>query len=89
MTSKLNKTITKDLDEIKSIKTNILEVEDNAIMIMVAGWVRRVYFDLSFKELEAYRDIKNYYKGKLITINYIGDFSDAHTVKLLPVKTFK
>ena len=74
-------------DEIKTIELQSLEVEDNAIMIMVNGWVRRVYFDLSWKDKEKWIENYKHYKGRNFTINYIGDFNDAHTVKLLPIKS--
>ena len=75
-----------EIDEVKSIDVTAVEVEDNAIMIMVGGWVRRVYFDLSWSDKEKW--LKNYkhYKGRNFTINYVWSFNDAHTVKLLPIK---
>lgn len=75
-----------EIDEIKSIEVNAIDVEDNAIMIMVGDWVRRVYFDLSWKDKEKWQENYKHYKGRNFIINYIGDFNNAHTVKLLPIK---
>ena len=76
-----------EVDEIKTIELQSLDTEENAIMIMVSGWVRRVYFDLSWKDKEIWKYNYKHYKGRNFTINYIGDFNDAHTVKLLPIKS--
>lgn len=75
-----------EIEDIKIYKTKIYNVEDKALLITIGGVPKRVYFDLSFKDLEYYKDNKDSYKNKLLTIYYIGDLSDLKKVKILPVK---
>ena len=76
-----------DLDEIKMFKIKINYVEDNSIVVNLSGYSKRIYFDLPFNELDYIRSNKNQYKGKIVTIYYIGNISDPFTVKILPIKS--
>lgn len=73
-------------EEIKKHKVKINYVENNAIIFTLAGYSKRVYFDLPFKELEYLRDNKNSYKNKILNIYYIGNILDVFSVKILPLK---
>ena len=80
-----NKKIEKE-EEIKTTKVKINKVEDNAFVVRVGGHFKRVYFDLTFKELDYLRNNKNAYIGKMLTVLYMGDIDDAFNVKIIRVK---
>ena len=73
-------------EELKKHISKIMTVENNAVIISIAGYAKRVYFDFNFKDLEYYREHKNAYINKMLTIWYIGDITNAFTVKILPIK---
>lgn len=89
--SKLNKeekTIEKEeAYDIKKYKVRIYNVEDNCVLANVGSTPKRIYFDLTFKDLEYYREHKNSYKNKILNIYYIGNLSDIKNVKILPIKS--
>lgn len=73
--------------KIKKVKLKALEVEDNSIIVSVNGWRKRAYFDLDKKTLTNIRKNKKNFKGKVITIEYIGELKDIKTVKFNPLKS--
>ena len=75
------------MEEIKRYKLKILYVENNALVVNLFGWSKRVYFDLPFSQLDYIRCNKNRYKGKLVDIAYMGDISKPFEVKILPLKS--
>jgi NAD/NADP transhydrogenase alpha subunit len=78
----------KEKDEkINMFKVKINYVEDNAIVTTVAGYAKRIYFDLTFKDLEYIKENKKAYENKMLTIYYIGDILDAFNTKILPIKS--
>lgn len=86
---KLDKTIKLKEEQIKKHKVKINYVEDNAIVFTLAGYSKRIYFDLPFKELEYLKDNKKAYRNKILNIYYTGDISDAFNVCILPLKNIE
>lgn len=80
------KNLDKEFTDMKKCKLKILYVEDNALVVDLLGWSKRVYFDLPFSQLEYIRSNKNNYKGKLVEVVYVGDLKDAFKVKILRLK---
>ena len=78
-----------EVDEIKKHKVKIYNVEDVAFLANFGGIPKRIYFDLSFKDLEYVRANKNSYKNKFLTVYYTGNIADMSTVKILPVKNLE
>jgi hypothetical protein len=74
-------------EKINMFKVRISYVEDNAIVATVAGYAKRIYFDLTFKDLQYLKDNKKAYENKMLTIYYIGDVLDAFNTKILPIKS--
>jgi len=74
------------IEEIKTFKTQIFEIEDNSIIIGIDGWRIRYYFDLDAKILYEIKNNKDNYKGRMIELQYIGDLNDVFTLKRLPIK---
>lgn len=64
------------VDELKEIELEILEVESEALIVNVDGWRMRVYFEKSYKHSSL----------KKVLVKYIGDISDAHSVKFEKLK---
>jgi len=96
-TSRGNRAKTKPVDEIvpkeieeeikiKKYKVKIRKVEDNAIIVNIAGYSKRVYFDLTFNDLDYLRKNKKAFTNRIVDIYYIGDISDAFKVTILPLK---
>ena len=79
--------ILKEINEIKTFNARIIDVDENNVIIMVEGWRMGVYFDLSFDELEKYKSNKDAFKGRNVDINYIGELSNPHSLKFLPIKS--
>ncbi len=73
-------------EKINMFKVRISYVEDNAIVATVAGYAKRIYFDLTFKDLQYLKDNKKAYENKMLTIYYIGEVLDAFNTKILPIK---
>ena len=73
-------------EQIKKHKIKINYVEDSAVVVTLAGYSKRIYFDLPFKELEYLRENKNAYRNKVLDIYYIGNIADAFNVTILPLK---
>ena len=76
-------------EKIKKYKVKINYVEDNAIVFTLAGYSKRIYFDLPFKQLEYLRDNKKSYINKILNIYYTGDISNAFGVSILPLKNIE
>jgi hypothetical protein len=76
-------------EEIKKYKAKIYNVEDKAVLVNFLNTPKRIYFDLTFKELEYYKENKNSYKNKTLNIYYIGDITDKKTIKILPIKSLE
>ena len=76
-------------EKIKKHKVKINYVEDNAVVITLAGYSKRIYFDLPFRELEYLKDNKNAYRNKILNIYYTGDISNVFKVCILPLKSLK
>ena len=70
-------------------KIKINYVEDSSIVVTLGGYSKRIYFDLPFSQLEYIREYRSQYKGKMLTIYYIGNILDPFTVKILPVKSIE
>jgi len=66
-------------EEIKKVSLNILKVEENAIMVNIDGWRRRIYFEDGF-------DASILHKNKDIEIQYKGDITDPFKVEFLKLK---
>lgn len=79
--------VVKEIESIKTHRVRINYVEDNAIVINLSGWAKRVYFDLSFGELDYIRCNKKKYNNKLLKLLYIGDINKPFEVKILPIKS--
>lgn len=77
------------IEEIKKYKVKINKVEDNAVIVTLAGYSKRIYFDLPFRQLESLRGNKQAYTNKIIDIFYIGDISDIFNVRILPLKSIE
>ena len=86
---KIEKVETEKEEEIKKFMVRINKVEDNAIIATIGGYSKRIYFDLSFRDLEYLRDHRRAYINKMLTIYYIGDIFDAFKVKILPIKSLE
>ena len=80
------KTIELPSEQIKQHKVKINKVENNAVIVKIGGYDKRIYFDLNFKELEYIRDHKNAYINKMLTIYYMGDITNAFGVTILRIK---
>jgi hypothetical protein len=63
----------------KEIQLVIHEVEDFAIIVNVQGWRMRVYYDVDFNS-------ENLRYGQTISVKYLGDIEDAHTVQFEKLK---
>jgi hypothetical protein len=63
----------------KEIQLVIHEVEDFAIIVNVQGWRMRVYYDVDFKS-------ENLRYGQTVSVKYLGDIEDAHTVQFEKLK---
>jgi len=85
----VKKTNKVETDEIKKHKVKIYNVENVAFIANVGNVPKRIYFDLSFKDLEYLREHKESYKNKILTIYYTGNIADMSTVKILPVKSLE
>jgi hypothetical protein len=90
----INKPIESSIDKvleeeikIKKYKAKINKVEDNAVIINLSGYSKRVYFDLSFNDLEYLRKNKKAYTNRVLDIYYIGDISNIFKVTILPLKS--
>lgn len=57
----------------------VLEVESDAVIVMVEGWRMRVYFDN--KEQVLLPSV-----GKYIEVKYTGNIKNPHTVKFEKIK---
>ena len=76
-------------EQIKKHKVKINYVEDNAVVVTLAGYSKRIYFDLPFRDLEYIRENKNAYRNKILNIYYTGNIADAFNVSILPIKDMK
>lgn len=79
-------------EEIKKHKLKINEVDVKhgrkpAFIVSIGGHSKRIYFDLTFKELGYLKDNKNAYINKMLTIYYIGDINNAFNIKILPIRS--
>lgn len=63
----------KPKDEINTLQSTVLEVEEKSIIVNVQGWRMRVYG----------RDLSNIGVGREVSINYTGDLKDIHSIKLI------
>lgn len=65
--------------ETKSVELEIVEVEEDAVIVLLDGWRVRAYFDksLSVGSKDKARC------GRLINVKYTGDLKDVHSVKLM------
>jgi len=88
-TKPVNEIVPKEIEEeikIKKYKVKIRKVEDNAIIVNIAGYSKRVYFDLTFNDLDYLRKNKKAFTNRIVDIYYIGDISDAFKVTILLLK---
>jgi mRNA-degrading endonuclease HigB of HigAB toxin-antitoxin module len=67
------------VEQPKEVELVIHEVEDNAIIVNVQGWRMRVYYDVDFKS-------ENLRYGQTVSVKYLGDIEDAHTVQFEKLK---
>jgi hypothetical protein len=65
----------------KTINLSIAKVEKESVIVLIDGWRMRVYFDKDFKEFDKLGN------GQEIFVNYFGEISDPHSIKLLPLKS--
>lgn len=66
--------------ELKEVLLEVHDVEEDALIVNINGWRKRVYFDelLTKEQKEQF--------GRLINVKYFGDLEDVHSLKLLPLK---
>ena len=71
-TKPVNEIVPKEIEEeikIKKYKVKIRKVEDNAIIVNIAGYSKRVYFDLTFNDLDYLRKNKKAFTNRGFKIN--------------------
>jgi hypothetical protein len=64
----------------KDIILEVHDVEEDALIVNVDGWRKRVYFDESLTKEQREKI------GRLINVKYFGDLEDVHSLKFLPLK---
>lgn len=70
---------TTDVEEVKTVYLKIVEVEDDAVIVIIDGWRIRAYFEKYLPN-----DVKEKAKvGRVIPVKYTGDLSNINTVKLM------
>ena len=70
----------KEVEEIKVIDLQVLEVLEDSVIVSIDGWRIRAYTkNLSKLEKE------NLAVGRIIEVRYTGDIEDIHSVQLLPL----
>ncbi len=74
------KAVAKKEEKINTISLTALTVEENAIIVNVDGWRRRVYLDLSDKDKEKLKE------GTSVNVQYIGSIGEDD-FKFLKLKT--
>lgn len=68
--------------ELKTVELAAVEVESDAIIVVIDGWRMRVYFDKALSK----SDKESIVAGKVVNVEYEGDIKNVHSLKLLPLK---
>lgn len=65
-------------ETVKSAEFKVLKMEDTSAILDVLDWRMRVNFDESLTK----EQIEKINVGRLLTVKYIGDLEDVHSIRI-------